>query len=146
MIADFLQGFYSLFSGEKEYKNSSSDPADYVWCLVGNIIQEHEYGEEKEIRKGSKHFRPGAKVYPIKTFCPGDGINERITVIGIPRKEKKHIKVIMYTRHIENWRVRKVYHPYIIMLLREHFPHLDQSYSKRELEKFAHYKNQERYE
>ena len=33
------------------------------WCLVGNIVEAHKYGEEIEVRFGTKQFRSGAKVY-----------------------------------------------------------------------------------
>jgi hypothetical protein len=38
-----------------------AEPTD--WCLVGNIVEEHRFGESKELRRGSKHFTPGTKVY-----------------------------------------------------------------------------------
>lgn len=36
---------------------------EWQWCLVGNIVNEHEYGESHEIRHGNKQFRQGAKVF-----------------------------------------------------------------------------------
>ena len=44
-----------MFNDENEKK--------WVWCLVGNIVENHEYGESKERIIGTKHFRLGAKVY-----------------------------------------------------------------------------------
>ena len=43
----------------------NKDEKNYIWrwCLVGNIIEKHPYGEEHEIRYGSKHFSGGTKVY-----------------------------------------------------------------------------------
>lgn len=31
--------------------------------LVGNIVEDRFYGEEKEVTRGTKKFSPGAKVY-----------------------------------------------------------------------------------
>ena len=56
---------------------------NWQWCLVGNIVAEHEYGEDREIRWGNKQFRPGAKVF-INLVYGGMG-HERILVIGTPR-------------------------------------------------------------
>lgn len=36
---------------------------EWQWCLVGNIVGEHEHGENHELRSGTKQFRPGAKVF-----------------------------------------------------------------------------------
>lgn len=34
------------------------------WCLVGNVVEERPCGEGgKEIRRGTRHFAPGAKVH-----------------------------------------------------------------------------------
>ena len=39
------------------------DPGEeFRFILVGNIIDKHYYGENKEIRSGTKHLRAGAKV------------------------------------------------------------------------------------
>ena len=36
---------------------------EFEYCLVGNIVESHYFGENKEIRCGTKHFRGGAKVF-----------------------------------------------------------------------------------
>lgn len=36
---------------------------EWQWCLVGNIVGEHEHGEAHEFKCGTKQFRPGAKVF-----------------------------------------------------------------------------------
>ena len=89
----------------------------WVWCLVGNIIERHPFGESKEILTGSKHFRPGAKVY-VSRIIWGDGF-ERIAVIGRPRKQKNYIEVVMRTEHIENFRIQKVYTPFLLKMMAE---------------------------
>ncbi|PTB97028.1 hypothetical protein C9994_04685 [Marivirga lumbricoides] len=45
------------------FPHKDTEKIESIWCLVGNIINEHYYGEEKEIRRRTKHLRPGAKVY-----------------------------------------------------------------------------------
>ncbi len=88
------------------------DTEDFLWCLVGNIADEIEFGENKELRKGNKQFRPGAKVYCFPPLW-GDGY-ESIKVIGLPRKSKKLITIIIPSKHITNWRKQKVFNPFII--------------------------------
>ena len=57
---------------------------EWRWCLVGNIVQTHEYGENHETRIGAKHFSPGTKVYCMPGNW-GDGY-ENIVVIAKHRK------------------------------------------------------------
>lgn len=66
------------------------------------------FGEKK---KGSKHFRPGAKVYCIPDF--GGMAHESIRVLGKPRKQKRLINNIINTRLIKNFRIQKVFNPKI---------------------------------
>ncbi|HTJ49196.1 MAG TPA: hypothetical protein VL443_07045 [Cyclobacteriaceae bacterium] len=63
--------------------------------------------ENKEIKRGTKHFSPGTKVY---CFPPqwGDGY-EKIYVIGRPRQTSRFIKVIIKSDMVTNWRIQKVF-------------------------------------
>lgn len=85
---------------------------DWRWALVGNIIGEHEFGDNRVIKHGTKHFSPGAKVYCGKSFC-GDGY-ENIVVIAKQRNSLKYIELIMSRFFIENFRLQKVYKPLIL--------------------------------
>ena len=82
------------------------------WCLVGNIIQSHDYGETHEIKVGTKQFRPGARVY-IAPAQWGDGY-ERVCVIGKPRHKKAFIEIVMKMKYIENFRLKKVVDPGVL--------------------------------
>ena len=61
-------------------ENGISPEQEWQWCLVGNIVEAHEYGEAHEIRYGSRQFRPDAKVY-INPVYGGMG-HEHLLVIG----------------------------------------------------------------
>jgi hypothetical protein len=95
-----------------DYIHFDIESIEWLYCLVGNIINNHEYGENKEIRHGTKHFSPGTKVYcyPGKW---GDGY-EYIYVMGKPRNKFKLIKVIMKSEYITNFRLKKVYNRKVI--------------------------------
>lgn len=64
-------------------------------------MQEHEYGEKREIKYGTKHFSCGTKVY-LAPGQRGDGY-ENIVVIGLPRYGDKYIEVVMRCAYIENY-------------------------------------------
>ena len=84
----------------------------WIWCLVGNVVKERPYGPNHEVRRGTKRFAPGTKVYyyPVKW---GDGY-ERIYVLGKPREKYDLIRLIMPRKYIENFRLQKVYNPQVI--------------------------------
>ena len=61
--------------------------------MVANVVHERPYGPEgAEIRRGTKHFAPGAKVYVFSFFWGMGG--EQVTVIGRHRKSKSDAPVV----------------------------------------------------
>ena len=84
----------------------------WCWSLVGNIVQEHEYGEERAIKYGTKHFSRGTKVF-IAPAQWGDGY-ENVVVIGLPRYGRRYIEIIMQSKYIKDYRIKKVYKPAIL--------------------------------
>ena len=78
------------------------------WCLVGNIVESHEYGEDHEIKIGTKQFSPGAKL-----FQWGDGY-ENVVVIGKPRHIRELIEIVMRRKYITNFRLQKVFQPAVL--------------------------------
>jgi hypothetical protein len=95
----------------EESKAKKNREVEFVWSLVGNIIEDHPVGENKEIRRGTKHFSAGTKVY---CFPPqwGDGY-EKIYVMGRPRQRSGFIKVVISSCLVTNWRIQKVFTPRI---------------------------------
>lgn len=91
------------------------DDVEWRWCIVGNIIGAHRYGVEKEIRHGTKHFAPGAKVYCLIAHNDPD----RLVVLGTPRHGSKHIEVIIPRSMVENLRLQKCYKPGILSVMKE---------------------------
>lgn len=84
-------------------------------CIVGNIIGAHYWGEQKEIRYGTKHFRPGAKLYC--TFPYGGMGHENIRVFGKPRGQRRMITIVIEARYVKNFRLQKVYDPKVLAYL-----------------------------
>lgn len=84
----------------------------WQWCLAGNIVESHEYGEGHEIRVGTKQFGPGTKVY-IAPAQWGDGY-ENVCVIGKPRRKRPLIEVVIKMDLIENFRLKKVFQPAVL--------------------------------
>ena len=96
----------------KSYEQYIEHGHSWCWSLVGNIVKEHEYGEEQEIKYGTKHFSCGTKVF-IAPAQWGDGF-ENIVVIGLPRYGHRYIEIITQSKYIENYRIQKVYKPAIL--------------------------------
>ncbi len=108
------------------------DNREFEWCIVGNIVDKHSYGMEKEIRRGTKQFRPGAKVYCMPEF--GGVAHEEIRVIGKPRKQSRLINIIMKSNKIKNFRVQKVYNPKIQFDVGSHIYYWKNRRSENEIE------------
>lgn len=80
-------------------------------CVVANVAQETSHGEGGlEIRKGLRHFAPGAKVW-IAPPAWGDG-GERVIVAGRHRgNSRRYMRIVIESRFLVNFRVRAVYSP-----------------------------------
>lgn len=100
---------------EDDMQEEFTNQQEWRWCLVGNIVETHEYGEEHVIKHGTKHFPPGAKVF-INLVYGGMG-HEHILVIGVPRNMKQYIEVVIRRAHVCNFRVQKVYKPAVLKLM-----------------------------
>jgi len=92
--------------------HSSATKRAFVYCLVGNIVEERMDKSQHTIVKGTKHFSPGAKVYCYPPIW-GDGY-ENIKVIGRHRKSSKLVTMIIPSKHITNWRLKTVYDPFVV--------------------------------
>lgn len=99
----------------KSYEAFLADGHEWCWCLVGNVKEQREYGEDHEIKKGTKAFSSDSKVH-IAPVQWGDG-GENVIVIGVPRYGKSNIEIIMRSKDIENYRLKRVYKPEIIKLM-----------------------------
>ena len=89
---------------------------EQIWCVVANVVAEHPVGENKEIRRGMKHFSAGTKVYCYPPLW-GDGY-ENIKVIGRHRGSRKLVEMVMPSKWLTNWRVKVVYSPFVVGRMR----------------------------
>jgi hypothetical protein len=90
-----------------------------VWCLVGNVVDDHPHGEDGALKRGSKHFAPGTKVYCLPPVW-GDGF-ERVVAIGLHRGSRKWVTVVMPSEQITNWRAKAFFKPAVLKRLRDGF-------------------------
>ncbi len=90
-----------------EYVNNEIEYVPWRYCLVGNIIDRRIYGENHEIKYGTKNFSPGTKVY-VDYAQWRDGGEQRV-VIGLPRNRKKLIECVIKEEFICNYRLKKIY-------------------------------------
>lgn len=97
-------------------KNSNEK---FSYILVGNIIDKHYYGENKEIKSGTKQFRADAKVYLFPEY--GGMGHESMPVYGQPRKRWKKIKIVIRSEMIKNVRVKKTFDSKLIQMIKENF-------------------------
>lgn len=117
----------TLLSG-KTAAPQTTEPGYY--CLVGNIVKEHEFGDARELKQGTQHFTSGTKVYCLPAQW-GDGF-ENIIVVGICRKSRRWITVVMRSKHITNWRGKSVYSPVVLNRLRIGFDGFNAQWKSRQ--------------
>lgn len=116
---------------------------EFFCTAIGNIIAERLYGPNgAETRSGTKHFRPGAKVYIIDWF---PGMCYDVVVIGHHRKSNRPIKAIIKARHIENLRIKNCYSLAAVRLIKEHqanqsAPELTQEFAEILCETLPHWR------
>lgn len=96
----------------ESYEAYTQHGHSWCWGLIGNIVQKHEYGEEREIKYGTKQFSRGTKVF-LAPAQWGDGY-ENVVVIGLPRVGNRYIEIITHSEYIENFRMQKVYKPAVL--------------------------------
>lgn len=96
-----------------------------VLALAGNIVEEHPYGPwGQEIRKGTRLFRPGTKVYLAglensAVTYRGPYSFDAIRVIGQQRQSRQWIECWVRSDYVTNWRIQVVYRPGAVQRLRE---------------------------
>ncbi len=86
----------------------NESPKPELWTVVANIISQRLYGEEQEMRLGTRLFSGGAKVYVVAAFM---GTAENVIVIGRHRGSKKYIHAVIKADIIENFRLSLIYSP-----------------------------------
>lgn len=91
----------------------SIEHPDSQWCLIGNITEGRPCGHGgSDWIEGTKHFKPGAKVYCTPPQW-GDGY-ENIRVVGRHRNNNRYVTMIIKSCCVTNWRAKVVYSPAVI--------------------------------
>ncbi|PJM74404.1 hypothetical protein [Bifidobacterium simiarum] len=84
----------------------------FSWCLVANVVDEHEVGQDHHIENGTKIFSPGTKVY-VSSIWRDSSFDHGgvLRVIGKPRKQWRLAIVYIRRDRLTNFRARKVFDP-----------------------------------
>ncbi|MFG3223739.1 hypothetical protein ACGF07_02990 [Kitasatospora sp. NPDC048194] len=102
-------------------------------CVVANVAPETSHGEGGlEIRRGIRHFAPGAKVW-IAPPAWGDG-GESVIVAGRRRgNSRRYMRIVIKSRFLVNFRVRAVYSPALVRALTAAEPGDEKEFGTRSL-------------
>jgi len=94
-----------------------SQPEDKTtrWCLVGNVVASCVDAETGEVKRGTKHFAAGTKVWCLPGQW-GDGY-EKIVVIGRHRGSRRLVRMVIPAKRVTNCRAQVVYSPAVLRLL-----------------------------
>ena len=88
--------------------------------IRAKVVRDRLHGELKEIRRGTKHFRSGAKVFVVDAY-PGAG--RTVTVVGHHRAGGQFAEIDMPVRHLEGFVLERTYSPTIIKLIEARYQH-----------------------
>ena len=105
-------------TGDYWLERRKENPPEWIWCPVANVKERVAVGPEggETIYRGLKQFRPGAKLY----ICPDPwcyGKQTKLRVFGQPRKSRRLVYVVVSARHLESFRVKKVYDKRVIRMM-----------------------------
>jgi len=104
------------------------------WCATANVKKEILFGEEHILRKGTKHFRGGAKVYIVDAYW---GMCNSVSVVGHHRANGRYIKIDIHVKRLESFRLELVYSPRVAEFIREHYAEKSGTAFKRYTKEFA---------
>lgn len=86
------------------------------YAVAANVRRELPYGPGAvEIRRGTKHFPPGGKVWLVQPRW--DWGHGRVIAVGRHRRSPRYACVIVPVWHLENFRVRALYSPAVVRRL-----------------------------
>lgn len=104
-----LKEFYASFS--QVIAAGPKIPA-WIWCLTATVQAENVIGEDKRPVHGTRHFRPGTKV-----FLHPPNWDDRVAAIGIPRYANKYVRIVMSIHKLEHFSLEKVSNPELVAAL-----------------------------
>lgn len=85
------------------------------FCFAA-VRAENVIGEDKRLVHGTRHFRPGTKVFLHPPNWDG-----RVAAVGIPRYTDKYVRIVMSVRKLEHFSLEKVSDPELVAALQ--YPH-----------------------
>jgi len=95
--------------------NSSEPKTEPIWLIAANVVEERNYGEGGvEKRRGTKHFRGGAKVFIVGAHW---GMCKSLIVIGHHRASGRYVQMTIPKRYLVNLRMKLCYSPKVIELV-----------------------------
>ena len=121
----------------KDLEASEKTDIEPFWCATANVKKEILFGDEHVLKKGTKHFRGGAKVYIADAYW---GMCDSVTVIGHHRGSGRFVKIDIHVKRLENFRLELVYSPKVLELIKENIGEKNiesRSYTKEYAEKIV---------
>ena len=107
---------------------------------TASVVEQRRYGENHELRNGTKHFRGGAKVFVIDGYW---GMCNSVTVVGHHRASGRYITLDMPVKHLEHFRMSVVYSLAVLKRISDHYSGekvYSEDYGEKLLEALPHWK------
>lgn len=105
-----------------------------LWCVAAIIVGAPSPASEQQGPSGgTKHFKPGAKVYAID-WVPGD--QDSLVALGHHRKSRQFLKASVSVSSVEHLRLEEVSIPTVSALARKHIANGGASLTQESAEAF----------
>lgn len=87
----------------------------WTWCVIANVVDEHEVGVDHHIEHGTKIFSPGTKVY-VSSYWRMDVRDNggKVVVIGKARRQWRYVRMWVARDRLTNFRVGRVFDPRVL--------------------------------
>ena len=118
-------GYRHTSCGQRLMITNVARQAEPVWCVVANVSDRIPSGEHGEIRRGTKHFSAGTRIYCFPPLW-GDGY-ENIRVIGRHRGSIQFVEMVLPSKCLVDCRAKLVYGPYVLDRVSGHWDGTEKS-------------------
>lgn len=91
----------------------------WSWCLVANVVDAHETGQDHHVVHGTKIFSAGTKVYVSSEWSDTKSVGGSYKDIGRARKSRRLVCAWLQRDRMENLRLRRVFSPNVLKKMAE---------------------------
>lgn len=111
--------FKNLFKWRKDPSPPAAKVPEALRLATASVLKEVRCGVGGvDLKRGTRHFRGGAKVYIIDNY---PGTCESVIVIGHERHSGRYVQLALKVWRLEDFRITTVYSPKVVQMVHEYY-------------------------